>query len=931
METVDMRDHSFFLLGGRFLNDLESRLQAMGRVTGRVIGISPLSRVNRNTQEDTLTFWLPELDFQLESSGAEYCIVDLQQACRKLLVSGGYYLTASYENFERLERKEIAQIDPMILTQEQVDRAIDQLAQVLGRHFDPAHLILIHMHTPDYYLSGNNLRLGKTKGKQNQWLAKLEERFCRVSGCHYIDVTRFYFNQKEPGRPVTDVIFEKECYEDVARRIRDILSGGDGASVRPDFGLSLNRYANYYFTLQRKPQRIFLNGNYFLDKLILSAGDHFVNEYRAELIALDVLDWSQPERALAEMKADDPLLKVLKAFLAAAGGRYDQPDVDYACLFQNQVVPLELLEYLKREYAPGAGLLPCQINPYNAGWHFAKMRGLDPKPFCTARTVAEPVVIDIFGSCVSRTAFNVLDHDFAVNRYWFHVPPFEHMNKPVDYPAELFGEKLSWTDRLVKLQFDGEINGDISRSEGEWLIIDLYSLISPNNFYFQNCLYGDFDHNVSKQLKARKVDIYRDPSIVGDKKEMLQQMVPWLDLVRKKYGKNLILIDCQRMDHWIGDDDKIYWAKHYSCNPFLEQAAEFVCERTGAYRVKIGKYFLSDELGFMRKTPAHKEDVCYRQIHDIVRYIVDERPEQKCFDSYPGHIQLHRLMRLVKNSPAVLEAAMPLTQLDKAVIRLNDQERELWKAALAELYNRSDWNGNLETVLGSDAVPPQLAQVLNAAARRDGGADTTVPRDYPDYPDELRRFAQENGRDGVFDIPKIEAQKIGTEKDEIRIKWSVPDGTLVGVFRRSGEEPWRFLGESETGKFVDKSATAGVRYQYSLCVITEYAGRRCLGGFTTPRSEVIGAATPILISAVHISGENILRWAPVAGAEGYRIYHKADLSCRWEHITTVEAEDEPCFTEKYVPGAWYTVRAVKTVDGKRTAGGFQPGLCAEAL
>lgn len=914
------------------MDSLKPRVEELGTVAGQMIGTSPLSQISLSAEKDQLIFWLPELDARLKACGAEYCILDLQMACRKLLASGGYFLTSSGAHFQRLKRKEIAEIDPMLLPRESTDAAIDRLAEVITRHFEPGHIILIHSYAPAYYLVGNNLRVGEANPKRNQWMENLEARFREKTGCQFVDVTRFYFNQKETGRPLTDVIFEKECYEDVARRIQNILSGGDGASARPDFALSLDRYAAYYFTLQRKPQRIFLDADYFLDRLILSASDNFVNKYRAELIALDAQDWSEPEKALENLAPGNALLSVLKAFLAASTGVYDRVDADYARMFQCQVVPTELLEYLKKEYAPKAGLLPCQINKYNAGWHFAKMQGLDPTPFATEQTVAKPVVIDIFGSCVSRTAFNVQDNDFAVNRYWFHVPPYEHLNKPVDYAPDLFPEKSSWTERLVKLQFDCAINQDIRRSEGKWLILDLYSLVSPNNFYFQNCLYGDFDHRLSKQLKAQKVDIYRDPSIMGDRDELIRQMDPWLKMVSEKYGKNIIVVDCQRMDHWIGDDDKIYWTKHYTCNPFLERAAKHICKRTGAYRVSIGKNFLSDDLGFMRKTPAHKEDVCYQYTHDIVRFIVDQEPKQKHFEIYPGRIQLQRLMCLVKqNTPAALEAALPLNDLDKAVIRLDSEELTQWQDALTELYDRNDWHDNLEKLLKSSTVQPELARLLQAAARRNGDWDAAVPQNYPSYPDEIRQLAEEDANGGLLEVPRIKLKKIIPNKGEIQIKWSAPQETRVGIFRRSEGEDWKLLTESDTGKFIDKSVAARIWYQYSLCVITDHAGRRCLGGFTAPSSVRIGVGTPILMSAVRIAGENVLRWVPVEGAEGYRVYRKISLKHRWELIKIVEASSVPSFIEQFPDGAWYTVRAFRTENGKQTAGGFQPGLFSEAL
>ena len=918
----------FFLFGGAFVRDLKPHLSRLGTVAGELLGISPLSDVQFFEEAGQFAPWLRELDTRLQVCRADHLILELEPAWHHLLVSGGCFLTAGSENLDALRRGEVDWVEPTLLKRERCMAAMDRLAQVVGRHFASGHVILIHSHTPDYWLAGNNLREYR-KNRSASWMAELEKRFREKTGCAFVDVTRFYFLRKETGRKLTEAVFEEECYPDTAGRIEKILAGGDGSAGRPDFGLSLKRYVNYFFTLQKKPQRVFLNPEHFLDRVVLSASGAFVRAHCRELLELDGLDWREPEAALEKLPAGHPLLGILRAFWAAEQGIYGQARADYAAMLAGGLVPEKLLKELKIRYAPKAKLLPSQINRYNAGFHFARMRGLDPRPFVTEQTVPEPVAVDVFGSCISRTAFNVQDNDFVVENYWYHVPPFEHRNRPVSCDPGVFPEKPSWKDRMVKLQFDCKVNQSILDSRAKWLVVDLYALISPNNYLYRDCLYGDFERRISGLLGAKKVNLYRDTDVLGDRKAVIQEMTPWLELIAKKYGERIILVDGPRMDYWIGDDDRLYRDKRYTEGAFLEEAARYVCEKTGAYRIRIGDRFLSDELGYMRPTPAHKEDAFYRCCHDIIRYIVDNRPRQKVFGRYPGRVQMERLCRLTKhNAPELLEAALPLTELDRAVIRLGQRALRKYYDALTALYDSCGWDQSLETILQGLESEPELARLLKNSAQAEGQQMPEAPKDYPPYPKEQLRLLAPAGDCCLPEFPAVTSCKALWEKADIVLKWAAPRDTTVQVYRASRGEPWTWIGQSGEGSFRDKGVLPGVEYRYSLAVKMEQAGRTYVGGFTKPVCRTVAVGVPQLSGAVHIGEENTVRWAPVDGAEGYRVYRKGGPKERWQVAAVTE---ETRYTECNPAGTWYTVRALKTVKGKQYAGGFQPGVGAEPL
>lgn len=837
--------YSYFWFGGSFIKKLEPLLQEQGTVSGKLTGISPISEINSSMPEENgpLTRWLPELDARLAECGADYFLLDLQPALQKLLVSGNGRSAATAENQSRLTGGELAVVDPIVLPQKAVDQAMEGLAAVIAKHFPAGRIILIHTHNSSYWLAGKSLRTDNSPApdeSHSKWLGELEQQFCRLTGCHFVDVTKFYFYKKEAGRPLTNVIYENKCYLDVMDRILDITRGGDGKAGRPNFAYSLDRYVAYCVTMLRKPQRVFLNPKYFLNQLILAASDTFVKTYREELIELDKLDWTEPQEALDaldSLRPDSEIAKVCNAFYAAVNGNYTDESVDYSLMFRMEVVPEEVIAWLREEYAPRAKLHEKQINRHNAGFHFARMLGLDPEPFMTALTVERPTLIDVFGSCIGRTLFNVQENDFAVNRYWFHVPPFEFRNKPVKYEPGLFGEKPNWTDRLVRQQLDCGVYRAIRESESQWLVVDLYSLVGPNNYYYEECVFSDFDHRIAQKLKAQKISFMNGQNPIGSAEQVIAALDPWLNVIRKKYGDKIILVECRRTDYWIGDDNKIYHlASPSSCNDMLKAASDYVVEKLGCYVVDICDFFLPDECGLMRNTPMHKEDLFYQSAHDIVRQIVDTLPEQKRFERYSGRLHMRRLIRLArKNSLEVLEQALPLNELDRAVIRLGHERMRLWVKELVKICHKSDRSMSLEEVIASCGVSKDLAAALREAARTPKGKTPKLKSAYTRYTAGDGVIGGEAGTCNLPPIPEVKLNRIDWDGSGITLNWTSSKAANVRIYRRGREAGWVLVGKSGGGSYTDTTALPQDAYAYSLCAEVLCGDMTYLGSFTPPR------------------------------------------------------------------------------------------------
>jgi len=893
---LESKKSRFYLFGGHHMQRLSQALQH--DIAGCLFGISPLSSVEGNS------FWQDALDKELQAAQADYFVLDLQTAMQPLLYACGLYLTATDQNVRSLTTDPIALLEPMHLDQGRLHELFEPFIHVIQPYFDRRHILLVRTYIPEFYWIDKSPRMRdhfQTYAPKQNWLQALEDFFIRKTQCRVIDIERFYFHKKEQGRPLTELIFEDYCYLDMAQCIDRSLA--DQVRFRPNFRYSLQRYADGKFTLYQRAFSQFLQQEYLLDALILASPKEFVEENIEHLAKLDEIDWSDADRALSELKNCDVPQKIsstMYTFVRIVQGVYDDPAADYALLLRKQIVPTCLLTVLRERMCQSEKLFSGQINPANAGYYFAKMQGLAIEAFLTGQTVIRPILVDIFGSCISRTIFNVCENNFTVNRYWFQIPPLLGINERISYPEDMFPEKPHWADRLVKDQFDGVLESQIKNSPAQWLVIDLFAFITVVQFRYRNCFYTDYNMKISKQLGAEKVFAYRDPNVLGTWDEIFEKMEAWFDAVRKKYGDHIILINGQRKDHWIGDDGVLYRVKEGDdSTPFMEKAAEVAMKKLNCYCIDIFRHFLPEDSAYISNTPAHKENECYLYSHSLVRKIIEQMPKQKHFSSYPDEIRLQRLLRLKKhNSIAKIEQALELSDLDRSVIRLEEEELCRYRKELEELYC-------------SQKEDKALMELLNEAASRPAG-EAEFDSSYPDY-------STDSGIIGCccFEKPRlrrVEIRTITNERGMVKLLCASAPGTTVQLLRRTDDTHWQPLKQAPAGYIFDTQAAPLTHYSYMACSVVECNGKHFVGAFSPVKTIHTGVATPVITSAVRVGGINRISWQKVPQAIGYYIYHRQTQEEAWTRCAQVGG-DVFAWSEPSENGKFYTLRAYGVDEG----------------
>lgn len=806
MEEIMMR--SVFFWGSKFIDCLSDYFSDELYTKSKQIDISPISDCHCGRTGNEIVEWRKEIDEIWRETTPEYLVIDMRGVQQLLYQDEDRLMTLVSQNISDIDAAKT--VMPDLFYGKKMYRKLVPFIETICSHFDSNHIILIRAHVPKYYATGTQLRRNKQYKEQMQHIQMVkmaEAYFLKKTGAVTIDLTRFYFYEKEVGYELTDYIYERECFQDLAGKISGyILNDRENTEELnlPDFSISLQRYCKYYdCTILFDAFSVFLREQNLLESMILCSPKDFVMTYFDELLKLhhvmsDVE--SLEETDLERIRLD--IVKIVRAYDAVRQENYTDETIDYALLFRSQIISQSLLSRIKKECQEQKIVEGKLINYHNAGYYFARMQGFPEEralTFVKDKTVLRPELVDIFGSCVTRTCLRnrfTNNHTCAVNNYWFHVPVYESLGHPISYPAEIFEGKLDRKDMNVKIQFDHALWSEIESSEATWLIVDLYSLMSPKTFKYHDLIYTDTNQKISAQLGAEHVDIIKDKSLMGDYDDILHRMLPWCEAVKRKYGDHIICIDVNSSPYTIGDDDIIYEVRNKNViapkNDLMARAYEYVKQQTDCYCLKIACGFIADDIGYLNRGSVHYSLCFYRIIFDLVNEIIAKKPEQKLFDSYPAEIRTARIRRLLpKNDPHFLRKYFT-NDVDNWVLQLPTELLDKYQDQILRWYDLGLTDRSMLLKLYED--DPHYDELKNAIRNMEDSilyeSACVLPKDYKKYGD-YSLLTQGAGKVKHFTV-KYDGNGADTgSMKPLDIVWGVKTKLRKNKFQKYG---YRFAG-----------------------------------------------------------------------------------------------------------------------------------------
>ena len=557
----------------------------------------------------------------LDGSDSDYIVIDLYTAaavsCYKygdsFYTASGSFISSDFynSNKDRLEK-----ISPPF-DEKTVKSALKEYAKIVLSKYDKDKIILVRLKFSSICVKENQLRNGKSRNALNKRLRQYENYLISLLQPVVIDVSGNYFMASKSDNMMS---FEPLFYDDVRIKLNSAVKRirKDTYFSAPEIRLQLMRVIKYYDNMTaRAYQPELLDRNYVSDRMAELTSKQFVAEnfeYFVYLRENEIRTYDDAKILLSAKAGAERLISAIKAAECIDGDICDCSYDDIRIVFdENFLIKKQLSRKLSEVYK--------YTVPDNCE-HIFLIRN-DRKLLEDYEAQHKPVLIDIWGSCISRESVNRNSSGIYVNKYIFKQPFLLADEPEIPFDNDLSADKFcdsKWRRRTVKEAFLHEGKRILSDSNAKWLIIDMYDLIcnmrkcgdslfEVDDFILRTAFYKSISD------KCESTYLFNERS-----REYLERALEnFCKFVIERYGKNIILIKADLKDRYISldntlemlsDSDNTFKTKKAFINGFEEEFARL----TDCCVIDISKRFYADDRFALGGAHiVHYEDEFYSQ------------------------------------------------------------------------------------------------------------------------------------------------------------------------------------------------------------------------------------------------------------------------------------------------------------------------------
>lgn len=535
--------------------------------------------------------------------------------------------------------------------------------------------------------------------RQQRFLDVFERRFAEKTNCHQIEATKYYFLQKT-GKGTVPFVYEFLAWQNLAELLKKSLDKGELPKRQVFTDYSYRRYGMYFGNLNKAFLDCFLEKGNFLDGFVRTCPGWFVQEYLELLVAFR----DGRQKQLSEDRKKALLEKLLLVYSCIMQEDYTEEKADYGLVFQYRLQIPSLLEFVRESLCrTNLKIQPKQVNYYNYGYYFFLLQsnlamektvreraGRQAEFWKTHGANRKPVLLDVWGSCISRIPVNFNEKELAANVYLFQVGPFGVYEEPQEYDPGLLSGNDPWRDSLFDIQFRHGMREVLAESGAEWMIADLYAVSCLSLYEYQRNLYV-LGKETARKLRAKKINICLNKE---DRDFITKEIMAWAGYIKQRYGKKIILVKNRRSEAFIRADGNIAWfgswQENAERNKFTTELNEMLFRELDCYYIDLVDEFLSDELSYLELRPTHYENELYEEEGKIIEHIVKEHPLQKHYTTYGNRVRISRICKLLEKNrgSAVLRELFHGKALDSLVLNMEISDIRQYQELLLELYDQ---------------------------------------------------------------------------------------------------------------------------------------------------------------------------------------------------------------------------------------------------
>ena len=715
-------ERTFFIIGSYFANLLEK----------------PLSKLLNNIGKSYI--------FLDEGECIEHYVIRMADCLKnQLLLCKPDCLIIEFQTLLQL----FDSVNTQLIDKELADKAFDELIAVIKANFPENRVYIIKTNVPKYYIMAEEfLKPIPKKMKRKKAVRALNqyEKYVQneTKGI-LINTTSFYFYKKKRGYFLNDRAYEDECYLDIARKISANVKKGKKVADVPNSRCAINRYVKYAGkTIEYKALSIFLDEDNIVDQFILSAPGKFIEEHKKDLLAAKKVKadgFEQWRKKISEIFAENQeFCNIITAFYSIKLGMFQEENISCRELFRNGIVSRDVLGSIQQYVADTGIASPKQITTHNAGYYYALMIGKNAEEaleYAEDNATIEPVLVDIFGSCVARICLRENfsgNKSLSVNKCWFHIPAYIESQKKIEYDKSIYDQLSGLHTQNVYLQFEHKVMEDIRSSQAQWLLVDLYGLTSPCIYSYKGFLYADFERKISKKLGSKLANVLNNTQLLGNWNDILKRMDLWIDTVKEKYGNRIILVRINYSHLTYGDDHVIYAPRDKQkldvAHSFQSFAFDYVKEKLNCYTIDITNEFCSDDCGFRKRISVHYGYDFYREAYKLIKHIVYNEPEQKKFDNYDYHVRVRRMADMLEHNKAAIVRQFFPQPLDEAVLKLSSEVIRQHEKVIVSWYESSISTEDELLNNWSSEWDISLKRAIVESSTTGAFSDQIIPKDY---------------------------------------------------------------------------------------------------------------------------------------------------------------------------------------------------------
>lgn len=557
----------------------------------------------------------------LTASDSNYIVIDLYtMAAISCYRYGNSYYTASQSfissDFYKSNKDKYEKISPPY--DESIWKsALKRYAETILSVYDKDRIVLIRLQFSSISVKKNQLRNCKNRSALNKRLRMYENYLISLLQPIVIDVSDKYFMSSQSDNVMA---YEELFYDDVRIKLDAVLKRSYNGTYfdRAETRLQLMRILKYYDNMTaRAYQPELLDRNFISDRLIELTSKQFVAENSEYLIYLrenEIHTYSDAKKLLSSKPGAERLTAAITAIERIDGDLSDCDYEDIKIIFdENFLVKKQLSRKLTAVYK--------YTTTENCERIFLIRN--NPEALSNYEISHKPVLVDIWGSCISRESVNRNLSGIYVDKYIFKEPFLLADEPAIPFDANLKADKFcgsTWRRRTVKEAFLHEGKRILSDSKADWLIVDMYDLIC-NMRKYENSLFEVDDFILRTAFYKSISDKCESTYLFNERScEYLDKALEnFCDFVLNRYGKNIILIKADLKNRYISLDNTIEYLPD-SDNTF-EMKKAFISEnedkfarRTNCCVIDISKRFYADDRFALGGAHiVHYEDEFYRQ------------------------------------------------------------------------------------------------------------------------------------------------------------------------------------------------------------------------------------------------------------------------------------------------------------------------------